>query len=179
MCHYLNMVCSFWGFPRCMGTAVAKYVYKGSIHSRLMSLMILDARLEIMISYGQLYDPFRKPLRFKSSSQNTSVAYSIQQISQKVFPRHQGYSVKACHCLSVKMCYFHSILSAAVGPDHLFSGLIIDVFGLWYSPLHCHVCRKPFDHVICYYMSEHKLSRNHAELRWAPSSETIRNQCMI
>lgn len=148
MGHSSNMLCFFYVFPMCKGTAVRNSrVYK----SDSFTTDVVD---EIPCN-NEYYKASQVALRsspknvgLNSSSQTMETSYFTEKLSQKLFRHLQDDSPKTSHVLLA-----NNFLSVAAAPYHLISVLSKDVLQLCFRSPDFDVCRIQVDSAILYYIS--------------------------
>lgn len=94
MGHYFKVFCSFYVFPSCKEILAPTIRYTSMMNSLRMSLMRLNARIDIMRTHWKISNHLRQQVRLKSKSCNTVATYVTKQFNQQLFRRRQEHRTK-------------------------------------------------------------------------------------
>lgn len=166
MGHSADVFCSFCVFPKSKGSASATIAYTSKLHSRRMSLMRFDARMDIVRNTGIIPEKLRKQLGLKSNTRHKASAFFTERLSAQLYHRNQQSLPKMDTGERANEFHFDSFLSAPAAPDHLLTGLIKDVLRLCFTELGCNISRRRMCRAISTYISTHNLPRIDAVIRY-------------
>jgi len=159
MGHSADVFCSFCVFNKSKGTVGAHIAYSSKLHSRRMSLMRFDARMDIVRNSGIIPDAVRKQLGVKSNTRQMAHAFFTEKLSDGLRSPNNNSIPQTTTGENANVCHFDSFISACAAPDHLLTGLIKDVLRLCFTELRCDHSRRRTCRAICTYIATHNLPK--------------------